>query len=89
MVWKIVLFLAIKFKCKFMPISKYHIYMYVYLITKEKFIIVTFVHMNSHKVHLKNKVMIVILIKRLNVKVMSKWNEGNFVEETYNLTLFM
>ncbi len=63
--------------------------MYVYLITKEKFIIVTFVHMNSHKVHLKNKVMIVILIKRLNVKVMSKWNEGNFVEETYNLTLFM
>jgi hypothetical protein len=29
-----------------MPISKYHIYMYVYLITKEKFLIVTFVHMN-------------------------------------------
>jgi hypothetical protein len=31
-----------------MPISiiEYHIYMYVYLIAKEKFLIVTFVHMN-------------------------------------------
>lgn len=61
-------------------IIEYHMYMYVYLIAKEKVLIVTFVHMNQPQSPFEKKINDCHSNQKLNVNVMSKWNEGNFVE---------
>lgn len=54
--------------------------MYVYLIAKEKVLIVTFVHMNQPQSPFEKNNYDCHSNQKLNVNVMSKWNEGNFVE---------